>query len=57
MDWWVTVGYVLLEASRAAVFVDDGEPVEAEIVGYDRRLGSGSAAGKNAARRNPDDPR
>ena len=37
----VTVGYVLLEASRAAVFVDDGTPVEAEIVGYDVDSGLG----------------
>lgn len=37
----VTIGYVLLEASRAALFVDEGEPVEAEIVGYDANSGFG----------------
>ena len=37
----VTIGYVLLEASRAALFVNEGEPVEAEIVGYDANSGFG----------------
>ena len=35
----VTIGYIVLEASRAALFVDDGEPVEADVVGYDADSG------------------
>ena len=37
----VTIGYVLLEASRVALFVDNGEPVEAEVIGYDADSGLG----------------
>ena len=37
----VTIGYVLLEASRVALFVDDGEPVTAQVIGYDTNSGLG----------------
>ena len=49
----VTIGYVLLEASRAALFVDEGEPVEAEIVGYDANSGFGLHARPNLPSTSP----